>query len=232
MVIGTIEYKVEYQCTNAITKNWDTIIEYEGIQLESESIEIGIGKLKDLGATMIPAYATVGEFTITSSNESIVSVNANNLVKGMGIGTATLTITLDGGVNGPITKTVVVNVVDTRNGMSFNKETIYVKKGTALTGNVLIEKGLKAKFTWASGKAEGDVDFSKATVVGYSANKDGEQMVTIRVIVDGSSITEKIKVIVNEKGSAPGCGSTISLVGGGMVAALGGVLMLRKKKED
>ena len=232
VVIGTIEYKVEYQCTNAITKNWDTIIEYEGIQLESESIEIGIGKLKDLGATMIPAYATVGEFTITSSNESIVSVNANNLVKGMGIGTATLTITLDGGVNGPITKTVVVNVVDTRNGMSFNKETIYVKKGTALTGNVLIEKGLKAKFTWASGKTEGDVDFSKATVVGYSANKDGEQMVTIRVIGDGSSITEKIKVIVNEKGSAPGCGSTISLVGGGMVAALGGVLMLRKKKED
>lgn len=234
VVAGTIEYETVYECNNASLKTWDTLIQYVGIGLESENVELGFGKLKDLGATMIPAYATVGEFTIVSDNPSVVSVNANNLIKGESIGTATLTVTLDGGDNGAIVRTVKVTVVDTRSSIAFDTETVYVKVGTPLTGQVLVEKGVTAQYVWASGKTEGAVDLSSVTVIGYSANQEGEQEVTVRIVVEGTSVTGKIKVVVNETGEAPGgCGSAVAYPFGGLVLVVAlAVLFLRKKQFE
>lgn len=183
VIAGTVEYEIVFEHSDTVSKSWETYIQYEDIELSSDTVEIGIGKLKDLGATMVPAYATVGEFTIVSSDSSIASVNANGLVKGEKIGTTTLTVTLSGGANGDIVRTVTVKVVDVITGIKFNTQTVYVEEGTiAISGQIFADKGVQGIYVWASGKEEGSVDFANAKFIGYSANKDGEQTVTVTKI--------------------------------------------------
>ena len=237
VVAGTIEYETVFELHDEASKGWNTFIQYEDFTVESDEIDLGIGKLRDFGATMVPAYATVGEFTVQSSNPDVVSVNANNLVKGEKLGTATITITLDGGEKGPISKTVTVNVVDARTSIAFSTERVYVKTGTVLTGQVLKELGVTAQFVWASGKTEGEADLTSATVIGYSANQEGEQQVTLRLVVDGTSVTGKITVVVNATGSEPsscGCNSSLgtSLFGAFvLLTAAAAALALKRGKE-
>lgn len=243
---GTVEYETVYECLNG-TDMWDTLIDYEDFTLASETVEVGLGKLKDAGAMMVPSYATIGEFELVSSDPSIVSINASGLLKGEKVGTTTVIVTLDGGAKGSISKTLTVNVVDVISGIKFETEKIYVKTGTPLTGAVLVEQGIQAKFVWASGAVDGDVDFSKATVIGFDANKKGEQEISVRIVKDGISVTGKLTVVVNASGKAPkkkgcGCGSLAGYgVAGGITAAFamlafGGALCLvslrKKHRED
>ena len=231
VVAGTVEYDIVYVHTDPVTKSWDTIIQYEDIQLSNTSVEIGFGKLKDLGATMVPAYATVGEFSVVSADPSIVSVNANGLVKGEKLGTTTVTITLSGGEKGDIVKTVTVTVVDVISGIKFNKDKIYVDEGTvSLNAQIFADKGVEGVFVWASGKEEGEVDFANAKFVGYSANKEGEQTVTVRLTVDGVSTTGKITVIIGKEPKG-GCGSFVGAESAILaLVAFAGVAVLKKKR--
>ena len=71
-------------------------------------------------------------------------------------------------------------------------------------------------------------------MIGYSANQEGEQEVTVRIVVEGTSVTGKIKVVVNETGEAPGgCGSAVAYPFGGLVLVVAlAVLFLRKKQFE
>ena len=239
IVAGKIAYPAVY--VNSGNKMWSTYIDYVDFTVSSETIELGFGRLGDVGATMVPAYATIGEFTIESSDSGIVSVNANGLIRGEKIGTATLTVTLNHERLQPISKTVTVNVVDVKSGIKFNKSTVYVPTGTVtLTGQTLADLGIKGTYVWASGKVEGEVDFTKVRIQGYSANANGKQEITVRITDNGLSVTGKITVIIGEEPEEGcGCGSEINSAGGivsalavSAVLAAAGLAVLIKRRSS
>ena len=158
-------------------------------------------------------------------------MNASGLLHGVKIGTTTVIITVTGGEE-PVSIEVTVNVVDVISGIQFSQDSVNLDPGTSLNGQVLADKGITAKFIWASGKVEGDVDLSKATFIGYDPDATGEQEVTVRLVQDGVSVTGTI--IVNVGGG--GCNSSV-LSNGYIFGAIGvsllcvALIFVRRKSE-
>ena len=90
---------------------------------------------------------------------------------------------------------------------------------------------LEATFTWASGKKEGAVDFSNATVKNYDKDTVGEQTIVVTVTVDGVKVNSNITIEVVKKS---GCGGSI-IATSAIISALGlaglGVGLASKKRR-
>lgn len=241
IVAGKIEHEAVYECGGA--KSWNTYIDYVDFTFANETIELGFGKLGDVGATMVPSYATIGEFTIVSSDTSIVSVNANGLIKGEKLGEAELTVTLSDERLDPIVKKIKVKVVDVKSGIKFSESKIYVPTGTVtVTGQTLKDAGLTGVYVWASGKEEGEVDFANAKIQGFSANAEGEQEITVRITENGNTVSAKLTVVIGEKPEEGcGCGSAVNstsniatmiILATVMLVAAASILVVHKAKKN
>lgn len=91
--------------TAVITVTNDPIL-VTGISLTPTNLSISLNETATLNASVIPSNATNKSITWSTSNSSIVTVN-NGVVKGIGLGNATVTAkTVDGG----FTKSCLVNV--------------------------------------------------------------------------------------------------------------------------
>ena len=85
-----------------------TPIPVEGVSLDQSSIEISIGRTATLTATVLPRSATNKSVTWSSSDESVATVSSTGVVKGISIGTATITATaVDGGKTANCSVTVI-----------------------------------------------------------------------------------------------------------------------------
>ena len=84
----------------------------ESISLNEENIILFVGKTKGIKATAAPKNVTNKKVTWSSSDESVVTVNASGQVKGIGVGTATITATAqdESGVQASCEVTVVIPV--------------------------------------------------------------------------------------------------------------------------
>ncbi|WP_127490598.1 Ig-like domain-containing protein [Paenibacillus glycanilyticus] len=67
------------------------VIPVEGVELYEDNLAIGIGKSYDLYAAVLPWNATNPALVYTSSNPSVVKVDANGKLKGVNLGSATVT---------------------------------------------------------------------------------------------------------------------------------------------
>lgn len=67
-------------------------IPVQGIQLYDESVTIGIGKSYTLYSAVLPWNATNSKLQYTSSNPSVVKVDADGKLKGVSLGSATITV--------------------------------------------------------------------------------------------------------------------------------------------
>ncbi len=208
---------------------WMIYIPYTDFEV-SETVSVNVGASVALGAIRVPDTATEGSFYYTSSDTSIVTVNANGRLTGVSIGTATITVVLKDGVAGEITKTVTVTVTDSIVGLEFAEGTVLtVKKGT----ETLDLSKLSATLVWASGKTEA-ADLSNAQIIGYDKDTVGESEVTVRISVDGKNYQAQLTVNV-EKKKKSGCGSSIDgvstalLVATTMLATAAVVVLKRKE---
>ena len=86
----------------------DTRVSVTKVTLNKSSLSIEKGSTYQLKATVSPTNATNKTVTWKSNNTSIVTVNSNGLVSAKGIGSATITATVDG-----VRATVKVNVLGT-----------------------------------------------------------------------------------------------------------------------
>lgn len=79
-----------------------------GVSLDKTELDIGIGSILQLNASVIPGNAAQQELTWTSSNPDTVSVNDNGLVTAKSAGTAIITVkTVDGGYSAVCEVTVL-----------------------------------------------------------------------------------------------------------------------------
>ena len=206
---------------------WGFFKEYTGMAVANESITMNFGARQDAGVTREPSDATTGTFSYVSSDESVVKVTARGVLDAVGLGTATITVTLDGGTAGLFTKTIEVTVQDARTGIAITPEEITI----GAEDDLLSE--LSAVTVWASGKAGESVDLTDAQIIGLNTEITGEaQTVTIRVTVDGETLSGTVLVTVKGGGCQGGCGGSASgaVFGLGVLVLLGGVLLIAKRK--
>ena len=228
IVEGYFKKTVQYKYNGSIWTSW---IEYEDLVLSETSMELEVGKTAKVPASRTPDNATQGTFSYVSSDESIVTVTANGVIKAVKPGTATITVTLSDPDYPEKTKTatLTVTVSDKITGFALNsEETLKVNKGTSEED---LLKMLEATFTWASGKKEGAVDFSNATVKNYDKDTVGEQTIVVTVTVDGVKVNSNITIEVVKKS---GCGGSI-IATSAIISALGlaglGVGLASKKRR-
>ncbi len=124
-----------------------------GIALDKTSYAVEIGKEFTLSASTIPAGAELPEITWTSSDESIATVDGG-VVKGIAVGTATITATAVG--LPPVTCTVMVEEPALIVNGTFEQgptaswgNSAYILDGVGVNGS----KGVKIESTVAEGGA-------------------------------------------------------------------------------
>lgn len=229
IIEGYINEKLQYKYNGQI---WTTWIEYEDIKLETSEMTLEYGKTATVPVSRVPDIATQGIFSYKSSNDKVVTVTSNGVMKAVGVGTANIEITLSDEDYPEKTKkaTLKVTVNDAISGFKLaEEEPLEIKRGTT---NEELLAGLNAKFMYASGK-EGDVvDFTGAVVSGYDSETLGEQNITITVTKDGTKYTEAIAINVVEAG-LPGWAIGLIVVGAVVVVGLVGlaVWLIMKKKS-
>ena len=178
---GTGMCVVETVCREDMTYRFDGNIwgffkEYTGLSVESETIAMSFGEKKDAGAQRVPSNATSGTISYQSADEKIAKVNSRGSIEGVGVGTTTITVTLDGGEAGPFTKTITVTVSDALTGIALTPGTIEIKAGEDLLSM------LTAKTVWASGKAGSDVDLSGAQIVGFDPENTTDAPIALAAV--------------------------------------------------
>jgi len=89
-----------------------TIVPVTGVSLNKTAMTLGIGWQEQLTPTIQPSNATNRNVTWSSSNSGIASISAGGQIKGIAVGTTTITVTTqDGGKTARCTVTVVSQVV-------------------------------------------------------------------------------------------------------------------------
>ena len=112
---------IEDFCTVLVRKN------VTSISLEESQISLAnIGDTKQLIAVISPDDATDKSVTWKSSNEQVCSVSGTGLVTATGVGTTLVTVTT---VDGGLTATCVVKVIQHVDGVTLNKSTLSLNVG-------------------------------------------------------------------------------------------------------
>ncbi len=120
------------------------------VELNSTSITLNdIGQTYQLEATVLPESATEKGVTWTSSNEQVCVVSSTGLVTATGAGTALITVTT---VDGGLTATCLVKVIQHVSSMILDKTTLTLKVGEAdrLQVTVLPDNADNKNVTWSS----------------------------------------------------------------------------------
>ncbi|OHX64566.1 Ig-like domain-containing protein [Flammeovirga pacifica] len=96
--------------TNEITVNVITKVPLTNLSIDPSSVDFMVGNTKQLTINFLPAEANDLEWEWNSSNENIVSVDENGIIKGEGIGTASITVTNGTMTSDPITVNVATPI--------------------------------------------------------------------------------------------------------------------------
>ena len=135
---GLYKVNIRYVGTDQYfpTLSEDKYINISEIIIKNEKIELGVGDEIESGASLNPADA--GNLTFTSSNETVVTVDANTgVITGVGMGDATVTVSFAGNDKyGPaVNKTITVTAVapKTPTNISVNPAKLALNVGDSAT---------------------------------------------------------------------------------------------------
>jgi hypothetical protein len=130
-----------------------------GVTLSESTTTIAVGHTDQLTATVAPAGATNKAVTWTSSDATKATVDEDGLVTGVAVGTATVTVTADGGHAATCEVTVEAATVAVT-GVTLDRTTASISVGntTQLTAKIAPADATDQDVTWASN------DETKATV--------------------------------------------------------------------
>ena len=120
--------------------------EAESVALNKTAVNIGIGQNYTLTATVAPTDA-IQKVTWSSNNEEIASVDANGVVTGKKLGTATITATTDNG----LTAVCKINVKHAPESITLNRDTLSINALSTYTfTKTLTAKNSASSFKWTS----------------------------------------------------------------------------------
>lgn len=171
----------------------EEIVAAEGVVLDQTAIKLSPGGKVTLVATVTPENAKDKSLTWSSSNEGIVTVDANGNVTAVKEGTATITVTTtDGGHTATAKVTVSADVVAVT-GVSLDKTALNLapNESSTLKATVTPAKASNKGVTWTSS------DNTVATVSStgkVTAKKDGTATITVTTKDGGFTATCTVTV--------------------------------------
>ncbi len=119
-------------CTITVESETSETVAVTGITLDKSTLDLNEGETGTLVATVAPENATNKNFTFTSSDPTVASVEGN-VVTAVKEGTATITVTTEDG-NYTATCTVTVNPATVAvTGVTLNKTEVSLKVGASTT---------------------------------------------------------------------------------------------------
>lgn len=194
-----------YDFTKEVTGNITLVASWEktdtvkvtGVSVSKTALSLKVGDTSTLTVTIKPTDATNKTATWKTSNAKIATVS-NGKVTAVGVGTATITVTVDGK---SATTKVTVAKTETKQeevkptevkvtGVTLNKTSLDLKVGGSqdLTSTINPSNATNKTATWSSSNE------SVATVANGKVTAVGAGEATITVTVDGKSATAKVTV--------------------------------------
>ncbi len=231
IVEGYLDADYTYYCyeEDGTKSLWQLYKEYTDFKL-NESMTITAGGTAAVGAVRVPSDATLGTFSYESSDPSIVTVTQQGNMIGMNVGTATITVTLSGGVDeegNPMEDIVKTMTVTVKRGITKVEGSIELKVGSTFDPSAY-----EVTVTFSDGTTENiKLNDERVVISGtIDTSAEGEQTYSIAVTIDGETKRGQLTVNVTSGG---GCSSAVLGVNAAaalfVVAAAGVVLVLRKK---
>ena len=162
-------------------------VNVESLTLDETSLSLGIGEIRQLVATILPSDATVQTATWSSSNTGIVTVDKNGNVKGVKVGTATVTATADGQK-----ATCEVTVTNRVTSLTLNVTTLQLRQGETyqFTATVKPTNATHKEVSWSvSNTSVASIDTSGL----LTTKKEGSVTVTASV-QDGLTATCEVTI--------------------------------------
>ena len=184
----------------------------EGIRLSESSITLKVGEVKNITVSPIPSDAAIATKTFQSSRPEIATVSTEGQIKGMGVGTATITAR----ANGKQTAVCQVTVMDEKKNPSEKKEQDNQTKGepesndknntngshtSVSTSLVLSKKSLTLPITQTY-RLKANIQGKTVTPVYKSTNSRIASVSKSGTVKARMCGTVKIKAVVSKKGSA------------------------------
>ena len=203
--VGWLLNGKSYDFTKEVTGNITLVASWEktdtvkvtGVSVSKTALSLKVGDTSTLTVTIKPTDATNKTATWKTSNAKIATVS-NGKVTAVGVGTATITVTVDGK---SATTKVTVAKAETKQeevkptevkvtGVTLNKTSLDLKVGGSqdLTATINPSNATNKTATWSSSNE------SVATVANGKVTAKAAGEATITVTVDGKSATAKVTV--------------------------------------
>ena len=180
-----------------VTVKTKPVVKVTGVSLDKTSLNLTEGDTSKLVATVNPGNATNKNVTWSSSNASVVTVDANGNVRALKAGNATITVTTkDGSYTAKVTVTVKAKPVVKVTGVSLDKTSLNLTEGdtSKLVATVNPGNATNKGLTWSS---------SNSSVITVDANGNVRALkagsATITVTTKDGGYTATCTVTVNEK---------------------------------
>ncbi len=172
------------------------IVEDTGVSVSPATVTVKQAETAQVTATVTPSNATYKTVTWTSSNDAVATVSGGT-IKGVSVGTATITAKTHSG------KTATVNVKVTKNdsivdptGISISPSTLTITAGEtgSLTATVTPSNATDKSVTWKSSDESvatvknGTVTALKAGSATITATTSNGKTATASITVEGKSI--------------------------------------------
>ena len=203
ITVTTVDGGKTATSTITVVEKSPTTIPVTGVSVSPKSIELDIGEEATITATVSPSNATNKKVSWSSSNQNIVTVDANGKVTGVKAGTATITVVTENGGKQDTTSIVVSDpahyIVPPIEKITINEKNITLKteERIKLSYTIEPETAITNKVYWKSSDEsiaivteEGEVlGVSKGTVTITAYNETGEVKAetTISVTNDGEN---------------------------------------------
>lgn len=167
---NTLNYLAPEVPYTKVTYEAPAQVDVTGVEIKNKDLTIEKGKTATVNAVVSPEDASKKGITWSSSDESIATVS-NGIVKGVGVGTATITATTkDGG----FTDTCEVTVFSTPvTGVSLSEKLVELGIGNtaALKANVFPADATDTSVTWTSDDPAVASVSDKGVITGLSFGK-------------------------------------------------------------
>jgi uncharacterized protein YjdB len=167
------------------------------IAIDSATATVGVNNTKKLTATVAPANATNKTVSWSSSDTTIIKVDANGLLTGKSPGTAVITVTTqDGAKTANITATSV-NVL--LNSVTLNRSVLSLGKGDTATikAVVLPANASNKAVSWRST----DTTVASVSAAGFITTRKVGSAIIIATAVDSGHAADSLPLTVISAGS-------------------------------
>lgn len=231
-------------CTIKVKKTSPDVVHVTSVSLNKDSLDLRIGDVETLVATILPGDANDKTVEWKSSNENVVKVDYNGKVEAISKGTATITVTTNDGYK-TATCEVVVRGEDGEidvTGVTLNKTsaTLEINDTLTLKATVKPTNATNKNVSWSSSNEDIVTVDENGKVTAIAAGtatitvttEDGSKTATCEITVNGGS-EENPSNFEEQKKTAIiiVAGSGTAAVGLGAGLGIGIPLRLRRKHK-